>query len=128
MQIVMEVLVTILATGHMTKPGHAANTALEPVPVWPLEYLVVETCRPKPVREIQHTAEVKVDAWETAWRFYLMAVNQCAHGSTYRGYVSIAIVCCQQRIGLFHTRGHDAARPVIFETPVNRADAVGQQC
>ena len=56
-----------------------------------------------------------------------MAVYQCAHGCTYHRYVTIAIVNGQQCIGFFHTRGHDTAWPMIFETPVDRMDAVGQQ-
>ena len=128
MQIVVEILVAVLATGQVAQPGHAANDALVPVPAWPLEYLIVETCRPKRVGEIQHTTQVKVNAREAAGRFNALTIKQCAHGCTHHGNVTIAISYGQQRIGFFHTRGHDAARPMIFETAVNRADAVGQQC
>ena len=57
-----------------------------------------------------------------------MAINQCAHGCTHHRYITITIGNGQQCIGFFHTRGHDAAWPMIFETPVNHSDAVGQQC
>ncbi len=128
MVIVVEVLVVVLATGQMAEPGHAANGVFEPVPVWPFEYFVVKTSRPKLVREIQHTTDVKVDAGKADRRLDLMAIPQCAQSCTDYGNITIAIERSQQCIRLFHARGHDAARPMVFETPVNRADAVGKQC
>ena len=128
MSIVVKILVLIFAAGQFSKPGHAANSAFVPVPVWPLEYLVVETCRPKIVCEVQHTTEVKVNAREAVRRFDLLAINQCTHGCTHNGHITIAIECAQQCIRFFHSRGHDAAWPMKFETSIDRADAVGQQC
>ena len=78
--------------------------------------------------EVQHTTEVKVNAREAVRRFDLLAINQCTHGCTHNGHITIAIECAQQCIRFFHSRGHDAAWPMKFETSIDRADAVGQQC
>ena len=118
MQIVMVILVVILTFGQVTQPSQAADSAFIPVPGRPLVNLVVKPCRPESVGKIQDPAQVKVDARKAAWGFDPMAILLCSYGCANNRYITIAIRHGQQRIGFFHTRGHDTTWPGVFKTPV----------